>query len=109
MQIVVTNQKVFYDWKNNECTNYYLPIGRECKRGYITKDLNGREIGITFEADDARKGFCGDAYMLFFKKYEDELGQWRLVKTTLGKTFPFSKLEEKLQDNSEFDDLQIEI
>lgn len=110
MQIVVTNQKIFYDWKNNEKSTFYMPINTECKKGYITKDLNGREIGITYEADDERKlRIVGNAYMLLYKKYEDELGKYRLVKTKSGKIFPFCRLEEVLETEDQYDALQIEI
>lgn len=110
MQIVVTNQIIYYDWNKNERSTYFMSKTADCKKGYVTKDANGREIGITYEADDKTKvNIVHNAYMLFFKKYKDELGKYRLVKTKFDKPFLFSKLEEILETQDEFDDLQIEI
>ena len=106
MNIIVTNEKMGYDWNKDKSYHYAIAVKHLCKNGYITKDQNGRNIGIVFMADGK---FYGMAYMLFFKEYEKELGVWRLVKTKYNKKFLFEKLEGILKTQDKFDDLQINI
>lgn len=110
MKIVITNKEIVYDWVNDKRNPYIQTITRFRKKGYITEDLAGREIGITFKADDKRKDkIYGNAYMLFFQEYKSELGQWRLVKTTYGEPFSYIKLQEILNTQDKYDNLHINI
>ena len=105
MNIIITNKKIGYDWNNDKRYPHAIAVKGLCKNGYITKDPNGREIGIVFMADG---NFKEMAYMLFFKEYEKELGIWRLVTHNIEK-IPFSKLEEILEIQNEYTYCQIKI
>ena len=105
INIIITNQKIGYDWNKDKRYPYSIPVKTLSKNGYITKDENGREIGIAFMADGK---FYGMAYMLFFKEYEHELGIWRLITHNI-EMISFSKLEEILEIQYEYTYCQIKI
>lgn len=104
--IIVTDEKIFYDWKKDKRSTEPIRRTVDCKHGYITKDVNDREIGITYMADG---NYYGESYMLIFKKFEDELGKWRLVNTKFNKTLPFSELEKIMEEQEKYDELKIKI
>lgn len=52
-----------------------------------------------YRSDDERKIYCGMAEILFFKRFKEEFGTWRIIKIN-GEYLPFDKLEKilSLQD-----------
>ena len=46
-------------------------------------------------SDDERKIYYGMAEILFFKKFKEEFGTWRIIKIN-GEYLPFDKLEREL-------------
>lgn len=101
LKIIITNQIVNYD-KRMSCLLYYkASTTRYRKNGFMTYDETGRKIGIVFMADDKRTYRYGNAEIMFFNEFENEFGEWRVIK--INKHYlPFAKLEKVLQSQNEF-------
>lgn len=69
--------------------------------GYKTFDKSGRYIGITFEANIPGTARYQCAEICFLPEYEDEFGQWRVVKTD-GVRIKFAILERILDNDGEY-------
>lgn len=99
LPIIIQSKKCGYDlFKDKRCdTN--ASITRSRKIGYIFTDSQKRNLGIVYCSDDERKIYYGMAEILFFKRFKEEFGTWRIIKIN-GEYLLFDKLEKilSLQD-----------
>ena len=93
LKILITGQIVSYDMATDELRYDRLPVTRSRKNGYMTYDERGRNIGIVFMSDDKKTARYGNAEILFFKKYKNEFGIWRVIRRQ-GAYIPFDYLQD---------------
>lgn len=99
LTITITNNLCNYDLSKDKLLMHTSSITKYRKNGYLTFDENGREIGIVYMADDKRANRYLASEILFFKKYQEEYGTWRVIilEETYSKYLMYSKLQEILK------------
>ena len=100
LTIIITNQKVNYDWNEDRLATYDRGVGSNRKNGYLTRDTDGNDIGLVFMSDDRRTVRYGSAEIMFFRKYKEKYGRWRLIN--IGGRLPYSILEKKLSEKESY-------
>lgn len=80
LKILITDKTASYDALTDTLIYDELPVTRNRKNGYLAYDERGRNIGIVFMSDDKRTARYGNAEILFFKKYKNEFGVWRVIR-----------------------------
>ncbi len=96
LEIEIVNKKASYDINRDSLTCCWLTVTCNRKNGYLVFDSHNRNIGIVYMADDLRAYRYGNAEILFYKKYKNEFGTWRVIKLK-GNYLPFERLESILE------------
>lgn len=99
LPIIIQSKKCGYDLFKDEICDTNALITKSRKIGYIFTDTKKRILGVVYRSDDERKIYYGMAEILFFKRFKEEFGTWRIIKIN-GEYLPFDKLEKilSLQD-----------
>lgn len=101
LKIIIKNQIANYNRNTDSLLYGNSSVTRYRKNGFLAYDENKNNIGLIFMSDDKRVNRFGNAEILFFNKFENEFGVWRIIKIK-GSYLPFKKLEKFLQTNNEY-------
>lgn len=80
LPIIIQSKKCGYDLFKDEICDTNASITRSRKIGYIFTDTKKRILGVVYRSDDERKIYYGMAEILFFKRFKEEFGTWRIIK-----------------------------
>lgn len=72
------------------------------KRGFLTYDKSGNNVGVTFMHDDKRREAYGQAEICFYDKYISKFGEWRLIFINKER-LSFNKLSKILERQDVFE------
>ena len=95
LRIIITDKIINYDLYSDKIINHEYKISNLRKNGFLTYDENNREIGLVYMSDNIERNSYGNAEILFFKKYKNEFGSWRIIKNK-DKYLPYNSLESHL-------------
>jgi len=99
--IIIENKMASYDEKKDYFTYNLSSITSSRKNGFLVYDINKRNIGIVFMSDDKRTARCGNSEILFYKKYKQELGTWRIIKIN-NQYLSYEHLEKTLKEKGQY-------
>ena len=101
LKIIIKNQIANYNRNTDRLLYEISSVTRYRKNGFLAYDENGKNIGLVFMSDDERTYRFGNAEILFFNEFQNQLGVWRIIKIK-GHYLPFKNLEKVLQKNNEY-------
>ncbi len=101
LEICISKNKASYDLDRDDFSYEERSVGRHRKNGYLTYNKQGACIGIVYKTDDKRWARYGNAEILFFKKFYEQYGSWRVIKI-FGQYLPFDKMEKVLSEKNFF-------
>lgn len=101
LKIIIKNQIANYNRNTNSLLYETSSVTRYRKNGFLVYDENDKNIGLVFMSDDERTYRFGNAEILFFNEFKNELGVWRVIKIK-SNYLPFKQLEKILQTNNEY-------
>lgn len=97
LRIIVTDEIINYDLYSDKIINHEDKTSNLRKNGFLTYDENNRKIGVVYMSDNIERNSYGNSEILFFKKYENEFGSWRIIKNK-GKYLPYNFLVKHLSN-----------
>ena len=102
LTIKITTEQGCYDLENDELTYQSMTPTKFRKTGYFVYDENNRHIGIVFERDNNINNIHnGTAELMIFKKFHDQLGDWRIIKQN-GQYLSYETLQTELSVHETF-------